>query len=70
MKAILTTKGARRIARPNMANREVEVTDLRTMPWGTRNATVIIDGVIVARGMHVYTEGANNENYALMLTGK
>ncbi len=55
MKAILTHKGARRLGVPNRANTIVDITDLRVMPWGSRNATLWVDGVIVAGSVPVYT---------------
>lgn len=57
MKAMLTQAGAERFNVPHLANTELEITDLRTMPWGARNATVWVDGVVVARRAYVYTPG-------------
>jgi hypothetical protein len=57
MKAILTRKGARRIRRPDLANKEVDITDIRTMPWGGRNATVIHNGKVLGRSIQLFTPG-------------
>lgn len=67
MKATLTTDGAKRLARPDLANQEVEIADVRTMPWGTRNATVIFEGEVIGRSMHLFTEGRHdNQECALI----
>ena len=57
MKAILTRKGARRYGLHGMGNRIVDVADVRTMPWGSRNATVIVNGKAIDRSASVYTLG-------------
>jgi hypothetical protein len=66
MKAILTRKGARRHGLRGMGNKVVSVTDLRTMPFGSRNATVLVDGKAVARSVHVYTP-EHGKNCGLIL---
>jgi hypothetical protein len=65
MKAILTRKGARRLFRPDLANKEVEITDICTMPWGARMASIKVHGTVIARSMQLYTPN-HGKNCALI----
>jgi hypothetical protein len=65
MKARLTAKGARRLGHPNWVNKIVDVTELKTMPWGARMATVTISGMSV-KHLQVYTP-KHGKDYALEL---
>jgi hypothetical protein len=67
MKAILTHKGARRYGLHSMGNKIVDVADLRTMPWGSRNVTVLVNGKIVARSAQVYTPGHGKDCGLILL---
>lgn len=66
MKAILTRKGARRFGMLGRAGKIVDVTDLRTMPWGSRHAKLWYDGKLRTTGAQVYTPG-HGKDCALIL---
>lgn len=69
MKAILTPKGAKRINMLRYANKEVDIANLRTMPWGSRKADVIINGITVARKISVYTKN-HGKDCAIIIEGE
>ena len=67
MKAMLTKKGARRYGLHGKAGAIFEVTDLRTMPWGSRNATLLVDGKLRVLNAQVYTSGHGKDCGLILL---
>ena len=49
MKAILTKKGAKRLELRGMAGKQVEISDVRVRPWGSKWATLWINGHVYAQ---------------------
>ena len=69
MKAILTKKGAKRLELRGMAGKQVEISDVRVRPWGSKGATLWINGHVYAQSVHVYTPG-HGKDCALILLGQ